>query len=137
MFLKKSATLLILGVASLASSYAADLPPRASALCPPGKNGHPARTRVSVRAEPPSSLPAPISLRAPLLRESHGSSDTSLHASGASGVSWGPTPGIGQLGTVADSYIAVSHCLVPQPIFDDFGVFVGQHLVDICLEMHP
>jgi hypothetical protein len=137
MFSKKLALFLVLGVMTGTSSSAADLPLRRTFGCSPEHNRHRAAPRVSVRVAPSKKQSIRIARTVPPVREGYDLGDVGLHAAGGSGVSWGPTPGIGQLGAVADSYIAVSHCWVPQPVFDDFGVFVGQHLTNICLELHP
>jgi hypothetical protein len=106
-------------------------------VCPPNNHRQQAAARVSLRRTLPKQQSVRISRTAPFKREVHDLVGVGLQASGGSGVSWGPAAGIGQLGAVADSYIAVSHCLLPQPVFDEFDVYVGQRLVNICFELHP
>jgi hypothetical protein len=131
-----------LGMAVATSCLAADpvihfTPP----ACPPVDRPHRAPHRVS-------ALPAPVrnlSPRPAPPQETRGGSGVDFHQRPEPiavidprvSLAWGLAPGQGQLGAYGSGYFAVHGCWTYQPAYDRNGDYLGQHLVNICIDLPP
>jgi hypothetical protein len=131
-----------LGMAATTSCLAADpvihfTPP----ACPPIDRPHRAPRRIS-------ALPAPVhnaSIRRSRPREilsgsggdSYGPAEPIAVIDPRVSVAWGMAPGLGQLGAYGTGYFAVHGCWTYQPAYDRNGDYLGQPLVNICVDLPP
>jgi hypothetical protein len=131
-----------LGMAATTSCLAADpvihfTPP----VCPPVDHPHRPAHRLS-------AMPAPVhnaSIRPSRPREIQSGSGGDFYERAEPiavidprvSVAWGLAPGLGQLGAYGTGYFAVHGCWTYQPAYDRNGDYLGQHLVNICVELPP
>jgi hypothetical protein len=122
MFRKRLAFLSALYLASVASSFAADMPLSSPApvACPP-----PHSVRHVVRRH--------IVRHVIVRREGYGVEGAVIGVNSGAGLAWGLTEGVGQLGAAGLGYYGVNGCWVYRPAFDRFGNYFGRRLVNMCL----
>ena len=113
---------------ALAADPVLRLTPRA--CTPPGVSTHLMRPRSSVRI---------AQTKKTIVRSSHpggAPGEAGARYDYDAGVTWGLVPGLGQLGSAAFGYRPGDNCWGFRPIFDRYGNYYGQQLLNRCGQTH-